>query len=154
MRQRISASETEAAHARPYPEASIFKRCVSIVADEIRETLRTLSLGSVEYPGAILMDKLGDEISEHEILLLATLAGKLALMAGSQRAHVLVEGCDYGADARGLRDRFQREGAEGRQDGGATVDIMLQPCLRRVGDGYEDTSSGHVVVVGSYLSRS
>lgn len=103
----------------------------------------------------MLVDKMGDEIPEHEVLSLVTQAGKLALMAGSQRAHVLVEGCEHGADARSLRGRFQREGAEGKDNNSSVaVDIMLQPCLRRVGDGHEDTSSGHVVVIGSYLARS
>ncbi|KAK0617592.1 hypothetical protein B0T14DRAFT_569082 [Immersiella caudata] len=155
IRHRTMAAETETARAHQHLEALIFKRCVSAVADEIRETLCILSLGSAEYSSTMLMDKMGNEIPEYEILSLTNLAGKLALMAGSQRAHVLVEGCAHGADARRLRGRFQREGAEGREtDGAATVDIMLQPCLRRVGDGHEDTSSGHVVVVGSYLSRS
>lgn len=132
----------------------MFKRCVSAVAQELRSALLALSAGPAHSGASTLTDKMGAEISKNEISAIVTLAGKLALVAGSQRAHVLVESCDHGTDVKGLRGRFRREGPEEKEGGGkaSVVDIMLQPCLRRVGDGHADATSEQVVEMGSFLA--
>jgi hypothetical protein len=123
----------------------MFYRNVDAVSKELVALLKDLS-------GSYLVDKNGRPIGEGEIAGIAGDVGMLALMAGSQRAHILVDTCAHGDGSRALSDRFECEGSV-EVGFPVVVDLMLQPCLRRVGDGHEDTATQNVVVKGSFLPQ-
>jgi hypothetical protein len=76
--------------------------------------------------------------------------GLLALEMASQRAYVYLEQCDHGDRIRpGVH--FADEG--GNKGGEMRVDIMMQPCMVRVGDGSADLTSEKVLVKGEVVAR-
>ncbi|KAH8665637.1 hypothetical protein BGZ61DRAFT_559608 [Ilyonectria robusta] len=75
--------------------------------------------------------------------------GTLALEMGSQRAHVYLETCEYGEDII-VGDRFRDDAELGYER--LTVDLMTQPCLRRVGDGREDLTTQRTIVKGDFVA--
>ncbi|KAH6970603.1 hypothetical protein BKA56DRAFT_596645 [Ilyonectria sp. MPI-CAGE-AT-0026] len=75
--------------------------------------------------------------------------GTLALEMGSQRAHVYLETCEYGEDIV-VGDRFRDDAELGYER--LTVDLMTQPCLRRVGDGREDLTTQRTIVKGDFVA--
>jgi hypothetical protein len=77
-------------------------------------------------------------------------AGLLALRIGSQRAHLVLATCTFG-DRAGDLQGFTSESE--RTNGEALVDLMLQPCLKRVGDGHEDLNKQKILVRGKYLPQ-
>ncbi|KAH7012862.1 hypothetical protein EDB80DRAFT_834460 [Ilyonectria destructans] len=75
--------------------------------------------------------------------------GTLALEMGSQRAHVYLETCEYGEDIA-VGDRFRDDAELGFER--LRVDLMTQPCLRRVGDGREDLTTQRTIVKGDFVA--
>ncbi|EEU44065.1 uncharacterized protein NECHADRAFT_74084 [Fusarium vanettenii 77-13-4] len=74
--------------------------------------------------------------------------GTLALEMASQRAQIYLDSCEHGESAN--VDRFKDEAGMG--SGSATVDLMIQPCIRRVGDGRNDFRAERVIVKGDFVS--
>ncbi|GAB1320806.1 hypothetical protein MFIFM68171_11016 [Madurella fahalii] len=75
--------------------------------------------------------------------------GILSLQMGSQRAHVMLEPCESGDLVR-AGDRFADEGGLTGVD--TAVGLMMQPCMVRIGDGSNDTTSEHIIVKGRFIS--
>lgn len=71
--------------------------------------------------------------------------GTLALEMASQRAQIYLDSCEHGESAN--IDRFKDEAGMG-----TTVDLMIQPCIRRVGDGRNDFRAERVIVKGDFVS--
>ncbi|KAL2684596.1 hypothetical protein Neosp_005674 [[Neocosmospora] mangrovei] len=74
--------------------------------------------------------------------------GTLALEMASQRAQIYLDSCEHGESAN--IDRFKDEAGMGSSS--ATVDLMIQPCIRRVGDGRNDFRAERVIVKGDFVS--
>ncbi|RSM16798.1 hypothetical protein CDV31_004407 [Fusarium ambrosium] len=74
--------------------------------------------------------------------------GILALEMASQRAQIYLDSCEHGESAN--IDRFKDEAGMG--GGSSTVDLMIQPCIRRVGDGRNDLRAERVIVKGDFVS--
>ncbi|KAI8692573.1 hypothetical protein NCS56_00014300 [Fusarium sp. Ph1] len=74
--------------------------------------------------------------------------GTLALEMASQRAQIYLDSCEHGESAN--VDRFKDEAGMG--SGSAMVDLMIQPCIRRVGDGRNDFRAERVIVKGDFVS--
>jgi hypothetical protein len=75
--------------------------------------------------------------------------GILALEMGSQRAHVYLEICSYQDRIKSGEHFKDSNGLEGSN---VQVDLMLQPCMIRVGDGREDLDTQKVVALGDVVS--
>ena len=75
--------------------------------------------------------------------------GVLALEMGSQRAHVMMRTC-----VRGERIQPGIHFKDDNDSSGSyiTVDLMMQPCMVRVGDGHEDLDSENVIVKGDVVA--
>ncbi|KAI1373090.1 hypothetical protein F4677DRAFT_229538 [Hypoxylon crocopeplum] len=74
--------------------------------------------------------------------------GLLALEMASQRAQVLLETCQHGDWVKS--DMFADENDTWGSDN--KVDLMLQPCLRRIGDGRGDLKVERVIVKGNIVA--
>ncbi len=133
---RFAAILQSVTGARRNRWADLFQSNVDRVARELSRVLQQLG-GSPGSPVAgIAVD-----------------VGLLALRAGSQRAHVLVETCEFGDRGDLLGDWFGHENEGAAPPGPVLVDLMVQPCLRRVGDGHEDTRSQKILVPGVFLAQ-
>ena len=75
--------------------------------------------------------------------------GVLALEMGSQRANILLERCSHGDVVKG-GDFFKDDNASFGPS--VQVDLMTQPCLRRIGDGREDIHIQRVIAKGDFVS--
>ncbi len=117
--------------------ADLFQENIDRVVQELSEVLRALG-GASSSQGDALISGMAED------------AGLLALRIGSQRAHLLLETCVFG-DQAGTLQGFTSESE--RTNGEALVDLMLQPCLKRVGDGHEDLNKQKVLVTGKYLPQ-
>ncbi|KAK3324532.1 hypothetical protein B0T19DRAFT_232001 [Cercophora scortea] len=76
--------------------------------------------------------------------------GILALEMGSQRAHIMMESCSYGARIT-PGDKFKDE-SESSGGSDVQVDLMTQPCMVRIGDGREDLTSFKVISMGNVIA--
>ncbi|KAK3687823.1 hypothetical protein B0T22DRAFT_479106 [Podospora appendiculata] len=76
--------------------------------------------------------------------------GILALEMGSQRAHVMMEACSYGARIT-PGDKFKDE-SESSGGSDVQVDLMTQPCMVRMGDGREDLALFKVISKGNVIA--
>ncbi|KAF4467743.1 hypothetical protein FALBO_5374 [Fusarium albosuccineum] len=74
--------------------------------------------------------------------------GTLALEMAAQRAHIFLEACEHGE--RVSAEKFKDESDMG--SGSMLVDLMIQPCIRRVGDGRDDLKAERVIVRGDFVS--
>ena len=74
--------------------------------------------------------------------------GLLALEMGSQRANVQLESCRHG-ESIDTSELFAGDNASFESK--VRVDLMTQPCLRRIGDGVEDLDTPKVIVKGSIV---
>lgn len=114
-----------------------------MVANELGDTLQRISGGNL------------DSRTRPRIQALAHDMGILALEMGSQRAHIVVDIAHSGEKTRcGPGAWFKDESGEGgRGTGGeVTVDLTTQPCLRKIGDGRNDTQSENLLVRGEIVA--
>jgi hypothetical protein len=124
--------------------ADMFADSIGRVARELMDTLLALSSGN--SPSIIGL--------ESEVAGIASDAALLALRIGSQRAHLFLVICEYDSDARHLENgKFKCETATQRPGGAVLVDLMLQPCLVRLGDGHADWESQKVLTQGQFLPQ-
>ncbi len=120
--------------------ASMFRANVDKVTKELINTLQRLCSGRLDLRAHSQIETISNGL------------GILGLEMASQRPHVLLERCRYGDRIpRGERgsERFKDDG-----DGSGSsldVDLMIQPCLRRVGDGRGDLFSEKVIVKGEIV---
>ncbi|CAM1505508.1 Fc.00g111450.m01.CDS01 [Cosmosporella sp. VM-42] len=114
----------------------LFHANVEDVTDDIVSSLQRVSENRL------------DPRARSEIAAFVEGLGTLALEMGSQRAHLYLETCDYGENLLS-GERFKDDG-EARA-GNLTVDLMTQPCIRRVGDGREDLTVQRVIVKGDFV---
>jgi len=112
---------------------------VRAVAEKLLETIERLSATS------------RSKFKAQQVTEVAMSAGMLALSMGSQRAHVLLETCNLGDPTKELGDKFRADSALGQ---GGRVDLMIQPCLLRRGDGNEDMAFEKVLIPGEILTQS
>ncbi|KAM5343201.1 hypothetical protein ACJ41O_014167 [Fusarium nematophilum] len=89
---------------------------------------------------------LGAEAKE-EISGFVSGLGTLALEMASQRSHVLLETCERGRPVGA--DMFKSESEQGYGD--TEVDIMTQPCIKRVGDGQDDLRAERIIAQGDFV---
>lgn len=75
--------------------------------------------------------------------------GLFSLRIASQQAHVLFHSCQS-REVLESGDWFTEDGD--KLPANTQVDIMVQPCLGRVGDGSTDVSSEKVIVKGEIVS--
>ncbi|KAH7176555.1 hypothetical protein EDB81DRAFT_772978 [Dactylonectria macrodidyma] len=75
--------------------------------------------------------------------------GMLALEMGSQRAHICLETCEYGENIV-VGDRFRDDAEQGYDQ--LTVDLMTQPCLRRIGDGRDNLTTERTISHGDFVA--
>lgn len=75
--------------------------------------------------------------------------GLLALKMGTQRAQLFLESSVHGTWVKS-DEKFSDEGESVGEE--VQVDIVTQPCLRRVGDGREDLLVQKIVAKGSFVS--
>ncbi|KAH7158106.1 hypothetical protein B0J13DRAFT_603758 [Dactylonectria estremocensis] len=75
--------------------------------------------------------------------------GILALEMGSQRAHICLETCEYGEKIV-AGDRFRNDAELGYEQ--LAVDLMTQPCLRRIGDGRENLTTERTIAHGDFVA--
>lgn len=115
--------------------SSLFKSNIQAVAAELVDTLQGVCSHSLD-PYIYQVDVITRDL------------GVLALQMGSQRAHILLETCTHGQRLRG-NDKFTDETHS--LDSDASVDLMTQPCLIRLGDGCEDLTSMKVLVKGNFM---
>ncbi|KAJ4320324.1 hypothetical protein N0V84_005926 [Fusarium piperis] len=114
----------------------LFQANVNTVANELVAALQRAS-------GNQLDPQASGEIAEFVEGL-----GTLALEMASQRAQIYLDSCEHGESANA--DRFKDEAGMG--SGSSTVDLMIQPCIRRVGDGRNDLRAERVIVKGDFVS--
>ncbi|RSL96228.1 hypothetical protein CEP52_011593 [Fusarium oligoseptatum] len=113
-----------------------FQANVNIVTNDLVASLQRAS-------GSRLDPQASGEIAEFVEGL-----GILALEMASQRAQIYLDSCEHGESAN--IDRFKDEAGMG--GGSSTVDLMIQPCIRRVGDGRNDLRAERVIVKGDFVS--
>ncbi|KAM0428568.1 hypothetical protein ACHAPT_006928 [Fusarium lateritium] len=114
----------------------LFQANVNMVTNDLVASLQRAS-------GSRLDPQASGEIAEFVEGL-----GTLALEMASQRAQIYLDSCEHGESANA--DRFKDESGMG--SGSSTVDLMIQPCIRRVGDGRNDLRAERVIVKGDFVS--
>lgn len=114
----------------------LFQSNVNTVAGELVAALQRAS-------GSRLDPQASGEIGEFVEGL-----GTLVLEMASQRAQIYLDSCEHGESASA--DRFKDEAGMG--SGSSAVDLMIQPCIRRVGDGRNDLRAERVIVKGDFVS--
>lgn len=125
-------------HEGPDTYPAMFKANVNRITTELTEKLLRLSNGQLDMRVHAQVSKVTYEM------------GILSLQMGSQRAQLLLEPCEAGELVH-VGDRFADEGGLTGID--ATVGLMTQPCMVRIGDGIADSSSEHVIVKGRFISN-
>ena len=100
--------------------------------------------GAIEH---ILNDRVDESWSRqaHDV---ARKLGMLALEMGTQRARVLLEVCRFQDSP--ASNAWSTEDADAMGPA-VKADLMLHPCLVRVGDGVEQLHNTKVIVKGEYL---
>ncbi|KAK1756308.1 hypothetical protein QBC47DRAFT_184512 [Echria macrotheca] len=78
-------------------------------------------------------------------------AGRLALRMGSQRAHVMLQRPPH-RDSVTLGEYFGNETGSFIIGTTAQVDLVLEPCMVRIGDGGDDLTSIKVIAPGSIVA--
>ncbi|KAF5027435.1 hypothetical protein F66182_455 [Fusarium sp. NRRL 66182] len=116
----------------------LFRTNLQHVADDLVSSLDQLS-------GSCLDSRASDEIAAFVEAM-----GTLVLEMASQRAHVYLDTCIDGG--RAGTERLKDETDFGSR--GVAVDLMIQPCLRRVGDGWNDLRTERVIVKGDFVSQN
>lgn len=127
-----SESQTDNLHAR------LFHNNVRAVTEELVSALNEVTNSRLNAQAPA------------EIARIVQGMGMEALRMGSQRAHIFMESCDHG-DLMDNMDRFRDDNASSSRQ--LTVDIMTQPCIRRVGDGRDDLRLQRVIIKGDFVSR-
>lgn len=74
--------------------------------------------------------------------------GVLSLEMGSQRSHIMLEGCAHGEVA--LSSKFKDDDGDPKA-GKVGVELMTQPCMIRIGDGQGDLYAQVVLVRGDVV---
>ncbi|KAK5660271.1 hypothetical protein OQA88_12811 [Cercophora sp. LCS_1] len=139
-------------------------------AEEVQELLNAIQSGSKKYDYVTLfqanVDKVARELYSilHHIVngrlsssclqqstAIAQKVGILALEMGTQRARVTLETCKHGEHPR--MEQWMTAEDMGSMRKGTSVDLMVHPCLSRVGDGREDLNK-KVIVKGEFVPLS
>lgn len=126
--------------------APLFRKNVDAVGRELYDTL-----------SHIVNDQLNQSACYQHACTVANKVGVLALDMGTQRARVWLETCRYGEHIS-LGDGQWKAVAEETTTtmaslgaGTTVVDLMVHPCLSRVGDGRADLDKKKFVVKGEFV---
>jgi len=114
--------------------AVVFQKNVDAVGRELYDTLHHIVNGQLS------------PACSQQASAVAYKMGILALEMGQQRARVWLGTCRYREHS--TPDEWKTEDSEG---GKAVVDLMVHPCLSRVGDGRGDLDKKVVVVRGEFV---
>ncbi|KAK0706432.1 hypothetical protein B0T26DRAFT_755936 [Lasiosphaeria miniovina] len=122
--------------------AVVFQKNVDAVARRLYDTLDHIVNGQIS--AACLQ----------QASAVAHKLGILALEMGTQRARIWLETCRYGEHS--TPDEWKTEDGEetasvGGSVGGVMVDLMVHPCLSRVGDGRDDLVKKKVMAKGEFV---
>ncbi|KAI3339485.1 hypothetical protein F4824DRAFT_455508 [Ustulina deusta] len=117
--------------------SAFFRENVKIVMDDLEETLQKVCQGALD-----------SRVSEI-ILRLCNEAGILSLQMGAQQRVIVLETC-YHQDWVQSGAVFQDDNRYNEDE--LQVDIMVQPSLKRIGDGRQDLATEKVLVIGHIVS--
>ncbi|KAM7208580.1 hypothetical protein V8F20_001003 [Naviculisporaceae sp. PSN 640] len=128
--------------------APLFRKNVEAVGRELYDTLHHIVNG-----------QLNTSACYQHACAVAHKLGILALEMGTQRARVWLETCRYGEHVSDEGWKSEAEDMEtltttasnGMGAVGMAVDLMVHPCLSRVGDGRAELEKKKVVVRGEYV---
>ena len=79
--------------------------------------------------------------------------GMLALEMGAQRAHVVLEVCRH-REVPSSPASWKTEETAAAAPGSQVVDLMVHPCLVRIGDGRDELQRKKVVAKGEFVPLS
>ncbi|KAK0627760.1 hypothetical protein B0T14DRAFT_143757 [Immersiella caudata] len=136
MEKILSSVRSEAAITSKTVYAAIFHKNVDVVSRELYDTLYHIVNGQLN-PACL-----------QQVFDVTHKVGILALEMGTQRARVWLETCHYREYTTHEEWKTEEMGATGT---GVMVDLMVHPCLSRVGDGRGDLDKKKVVVKGEFV---
>ncbi|KAK8001100.1 hypothetical protein PG991_013322 [Apiospora marii] len=117
---------------------ALFHANVSSVSRTLKSALEDLTASSLDPRIPSLFHSISRDL------------GVLALKMGAQRAHVFLEGIRHGAWIES-DEKFADEGNSGYAGPMTQVDVMTSPCVRRIGDGREDSRAQSIIAKGSIV---
>ncbi|RWA09624.1 hypothetical protein EKO27_g5484 [Xylaria grammica] len=117
--------------------SAFFRGNVRMVTNDFVKTLQRVCQGSLEPRCSKIIVKLCHEV------------GILSLQMGAQQSVIILETChykDWVRSGEAFKDDNHYGGVE------LQVDIMVKPCLKRIGDGAQDFTTEKVLVIGDVVS--
>ena len=132
----LSAIRSETTAAGDMAYAVVFQRNVDTVGRELYDTLHHIVNGQLN-PACF-----------QQACAVAHKLGILALEMGTQRARVWLGTCRYGEHPTPEEWKTEETASV---EAGVMVDLMVHPCLSRVGDGRGDLDKKKVVVKGEFV---
>jgi hypothetical protein len=132
----LSAIRSESAVGGEMAYAVVFQKNVDVVARRLYDTLHHIVNGQIN-PACF-----------QQALAVVHKLGILALEMGTQRARVWLETCRCGEHSTPDEWKTEETASIGA---GVMVDLMVHPCLSRVGDGREDLSKKKVMAKGEFV---
>ncbi|KAK4169555.1 hypothetical protein QBC43DRAFT_307973 [Cladorrhinum sp. PSN259] len=118
-------------------------------------TLARMLEDNIQHVGRQLYDTLGhivnaqfDQGCATKAMEIARLVAELALDMGTQRSQVVLQMCRHEEKPNPTEWATEQASGASRQQ---AVDLMVHPCLARIGDGREDSHNKKVIVKGGYV---
>ncbi|KAI0450092.1 hypothetical protein F5B21DRAFT_517693 [Xylaria acuta] len=118
---------------------AFFRGNVKAVTNDLMETLQKVCQGALDSCCFGIIIKLCNEV------------GILSLQMGAQQSVIILETCQHG-DWIGSGAVFKDGNHYNENENELQVDIMIQPSLKRIGDGGQELATERVLVMGDVVS--
>jgi hypothetical protein len=136
MEKILSAIRSEGATGGEMAYAVVFQKNVDAVARRLYDTLHHIVDGQV------------GRANFQQAFAVAHKLGILVLEMGTQRARVWLQTCHYGEHSTPDGWKTEETASIGS---GVMVDLMVHPCLSRLGDGRGDLTKKKVMAKGEFV---